>query len=311
MSQTRERSLQPLVSHFHVLRPCPWDEIFSRQAPLVVEIGFGLGEVLSSQAKTHPDKNFIGIETNWERIYKTLKRLERDGVNQRNNVRIFRLDATVMLERLFEERTIDDLYCLFPCPWPKKKHEKYRLFSQSSLQLINNRLKNKASVKIVTDHYPYVQWIEEEQKGSGFSFEVKNINARFDTKFEKKWRLKGQETFFEINLIKKKHISIPVKKDVSMKSYKLNSFDPNNFVLEEQKGDVTVVPRNTFYDENKQTMLVQTLVAEENLTQDFWVAIVKKEKGWLLKKAEGHYFFPTPGIKQALKLIYEQARKNT
>lgn len=311
MGQKTTCSLQPLISHFDVPRPCDWVQIFSRQAPLVVEIGFGLGEVLARNAKISPESNFIGIETDWGRITKALRRFEQEGVVGAGNVRIICLDATVALERLFLEHSIDHLYCLFPCPWPKKKHEKYRLFSNSFLKLINSRLKDEAGAKIVTDYYPYSEWIEEEATNTGFKFKKVPIKAQFDTKFEKKWRREGQEQFFEIDLVKTKHIPAPVKRDVPMKNYKLSSFDPKKFKLTQIKGETTIIPRDVFYDQEKKAFLVHTLVVEDNLTQDFWASIIKQDKSWLIKCAQGHYFFPTPGIAKAMALIYQAAKESS
>jgi len=308
MSEKTRGFLKPLVPHFDVARPLKQGRLFDQKGPVVIEIGFGLGEVLAQEAKANPRTNYIGVETSWERIIKTLKRLEREGVTAAGNVRLFRLDATVLFERYIRQRSIEHAFSFFPCPWPKKKHEKYRLFSRSSLQLVNSRLKDNATLRIVTDHYPYVRWIEEQNINCGFSLVTRKIRSQFDTKFEKKWRNEGQEAFFEVTLKKTGHVPVKVKRDIIMKSYKLSAFDPQRFVIRELKDKATIVPRGTFFDAQKQVMFIQALVAEENLTQDFWATIIKKNNGWLLKKAEGHYFFPTPGVAMALEHIYEQAR---
>jgi len=311
MSLKSSSSLQFLVPYLDVPRPCRWNTLFARRAPLVVEIGFGLGEVLAQNAAAFPKKNFIGIETDWERITKTLNRFQREGAGHAGNVKIIRLDARVAFERLFKERSIDEIYCLFPCPWPKKKHAKHRLFSQAALQLMNSRLKDRSSLRIVTDYFPYVEWIEEQVGRSGFSFEKRNINAQFDTKFENKWRREGQEIFSEILLKKKKHVPVAVKKDVPMKNYRVPAFDPAKFDLKECKGEVAVVPRQIYFDQQKNACLVHMLVVEENLTQDFWASIIKKDKGWLIRRAEGHHFFPTPGTARALECVYEAAKESS
>jgi tRNA (guanine-N7-)-methyltransferase len=310
MHLTTTRLLRPLLPHFDIARPCDWGQIFLRQAPLVVEIGFGLGEVLAGNAKRFPQKDFIGIETDWGRIVKALRRFEREGAAGVGNIRIMRLDATVALQRLFNERSIDHLYCLFPCPWPKKKHEKYRLFSHAYLQLINSRLKDGGRARIVTDYYPYKQWIEEQVPGTGFNLSAADIEPQFDTKFEKKWRREGQERFFEIGLLKREHITVPVPRDFVMKNYRLKSFNPADFKLTQIKGEVTIVEREVFYDQEKQALLVHVLVAEDVLTQDFWASIIKQDNGWLIKCAQGHYFFPTPGIALALEHIYKAAQES-
>ena len=111
-------------------RPADWSGHFASAQPVDVEIGFGNGDFLVRTAQTQPQRNFVGIEQQWERVYKTLKKVNRSEID---NVRVLLVDAWVALERLFLPRSIERIYCLFPCPWPKKEHAKHRLFSQSFL----------------------------------------------------------------------------------------------------------------------------------------------------------------------------------
>ena len=308
MIEPTDGSFKALLPHFGIERPCHWEGVFKRRAPLTVEIGFGLGEILLKKAAEHPEGDFIGIENHWERICKTLRRIEK-APSGLPNVRILRLDATVAFERLFDEKTIDHIYSLFPCPWPKKKHIKHRLFSRHSLKLLNSRLKSGAQFYVVSDYYPYIEWIREESRGSGFSLEEKSARTSFDTKFEKKWRGEGQEMFFELLLTKTRHIHMPVKKDVLLKHYKIEGFDPARFKLEPKKTAATIVYKHMNYDEAKKEALIHTIVAEENLTQHFWIMVKKNDKGWIIKPMEGHYFFPTTGIAEALRAVYLSAKK--
>ncbi|MBZ0166490.1 MAG: hypothetical protein K8I00_06755, partial [Candidatus Omnitrophica bacterium] len=62
-------SLSPLMDFYAEERPLNWAQVFGRQAPLHVEIGFGMGEVLVRRAQECPATDFVGIEYNWERIY--------------------------------------------------------------------------------------------------------------------------------------------------------------------------------------------------------------------------------------------------
>jgi tRNA (guanine-N7-)-methyltransferase len=311
MSLRSSSALKIFVPHLTLPRPCRWEDVFARRGPLTVEIGFGLGEALARNAAACPQMNFIGFETDWQRLCKTLERFERAGLGNAGNVRIIRLEAKAAMERLFKQRSIDGIYCLFPCPWPKKKHAKHRLFSRASLKLMNSRLKDHSCLKIVTDYFPYVEWIKEQAQDSGFTFVSNDITARFGTKFENKWRREGQETFFEIQLQKIKHINSVFKKDVPMKNYRLPAFDPAKFDFKERKEGVTVVGRHTYFDAQQNVCLVHVLVAEENLTQDFWASIAKRDKGWVIKHCEGHPFFPTPGTAKALEWIYEAAKEST
>jgi len=303
-------SFEPIISPHVLKRPINWDEQFNRCASIEVEIGFGMGEVLMQMARRSPDRNFIGIEQHWERIHKTLLAITREQDNDQNvfkNIRILKTDARVVFERLIAQKTIDSIYCLFPCPWPKKGHIKHRLFSNNFLRLLNSRLKKNGTLKIITDFYPYHQWILEQIDHTGFQIEIRAVASQYNTKFEKKWKEEGQEKFFELNFFKKRHINVSHKKDSPLKSYTLNRFNISNLQLKDEKGDVSVIFKDTIFDEQKQKAMIHAIVAEEHLTQHFWITIIKKQKKWFIVKEEGQNFFPTPGIAKALTLVYEAA----
>lgn len=303
-------SFEPIISPYSLKRPINWDEQFNRRASIEVEIGFGMGEVLMQMARRSPDRNFIGIEQHWERIYKTLRAITREQNHDQNvfkNIRILKTDARVVFERLFAPKTIDSIYCLFPCPWPKKGHIKHRLFSNTFLKLLNSRLKKGGTLKIITDFYPYHQWIIEQIDHTGFEIETKVVASQYNTKFERKWKEEGQEKFFELNFFKKQHIRVLHKKDSPLKSYTLNRLNIDHLQLKDEKGDVSVIFKKTIYDEQKQKAMIHAIVVEEHLTQHFWITIIKKQKKWRIAKEEGQTFFPTPGIARALTLVYEAA----
>lgn len=311
----RPASLDPLLDVFDQPRPADWGSIFRNTGPLEVEIGFGLGEVLLRKASDNPGRNYIGIEENWERIYKTLKNLTvyagRDisGVRP-GNVRILAADARQVFRRLFAESTVDHIYCLFPCPWPKKAHAKHRLFSSEFLRLLNSRLKSGAALMLVTDFRPYADWIisQNEQGDAGFDVCQEAVLPRFATKFEKKWRLKGQKEFHQLLFYKRRHMAAPVLEDCPMKAYKLLDFIPDKFVFADHKSKgVSVIFKSKLYDPQQKEMVVLLTVAEGQLTQHVRVSIVYKEKFWRVMRADGQKFFPTPGVVLAVKLAYEAA----
>lgn len=306
-----ETSLSPLVDFYSTDKPIQWDTIFHRQAPLQVEIGFGMGEVLLRKAQESPEINFIGIEYNWERIYKTIKSIDRKNRSkvQINNIRILRLNAWAAFERLFQEQSVQHIYSLFPCPWPKKSHIKHRLFSREFLQLLNNRLHDGGTLQIVTDYFPYFEWIKEQNDPICFFLQEDGVKPRFGTKFERKWLEEGQEEFFELNLLKNQHIHCRVKEDVELKSYQLKNFSPEKFTFEDVRGEVAVVLKDRLYDSEKQQLLLRVIVSEQHLIQNFWAMIRKNKDFWRLCKMEGQHFFPTPGINKALESIYLSAVK--
>lgn len=305
-------SFQPVVIPHMLGKPVDWSEQFERRAPLDVEIGFGMGEVLMRMAQADPDRNFLGIEQHWERIYKTLRAITRARLidpRALSNIRILKIDARVVFERLFAPDSIDAIYCLFPCPWPKKGHAKHRLFTREFMRLLNNRLKKGGGLKIVTDYYPYYEWVLGQGGRTGFKVETGTVAPVYDTKFERKWAGEGQKEFFELNFIKKRHITVPAGEEQVLKSYAIDDFQAEHFRLEDTTGDPTVIFKDMLYDGARQRAMVQVLVAEEHLTQHVWVLITKKKDKWSLTQAEGQNIFPTPGVAKALDLVYQAARQ--
>ncbi len=298
-----------LIFPYAVKRPVDWVEEFQPTGPLDIEIGSGLGEFILRLAQRNPQRNFLGIETNLERVQKILRNLKKAGLK---NVRILPTDARVVLERMVVPGSVDCLYCLFPCPWPKRDQAKHRLFTQDFLQLVNSRLVKDGKVKIVTDYHPFVQWLKTQIPETGFSVEENIIHPQFDTKFERKWLALGQKEFFELQLIKEKHIDIPLKEDFLLKEFWIDDFDPEGFsvspavIRQSQEAEVlSIVFKEFFYDGKRFQGTVHVIVVEKNITQHFWIAILKKNK-WLIAPLEGCPFIPTVGIQMALEFFYKQ-----
>ena len=114
------------------------DALFGRQAPRVVEIGFGMGNSLIEQAETHPDTDFIGIEVHAPGVGKLLDEVDKRGLT---NLRVYREDALAVLEQCLPEGSLTTLQLFFPDPWPKKKHHKRRIVQPAFVELIRTRLK--------------------------------------------------------------------------------------------------------------------------------------------------------------------------
>ncbi|MBI5415424.1 MAG: hypothetical protein HZA29_01275 [Candidatus Omnitrophica bacterium] len=302
----------PVIPHHQIKRPVLWPEEFRRLAPLEVEIGFGLGEFLIRSAAAHPGRDYVGIEQHWERMHRTLERIaEMSGAGEPGslrNVRVLKIDARAAFERLFVPETVDHVHCLFPCPWPKKGHVKHRLFSNTFLKLLNSRLKRGGGVTIVTDSAPYQAWIRRQLDATGFEPASRMVGPRYDTKFERKWHNEGHKEFHELVLTKTAHVAVPLKEDTPLQDYQLKEFDPKRFRFENQLGPVSVIFKEMLFDPVKDKAMVHLVVAEEEMTQHLWVAVVRRGKIWRVCKADGQSVLPTPGIARAIELVCEQAR---
>jgi tRNA (guanine-N7-)-methyltransferase len=302
----RNPSLKPLILWLKAERPINWQQQFGREAILDVEIGFGCGEFLVRLAQTHPERNFVGLELKWASIQKALRNIAQANVG---NVRLLQADARVAFDRLFLPQSLHRVYALFPDPWPKKRHAKHRLFSHSFLKLINSRLINGGEARIITDYQPYSNWILEQAPDTGFQAFCKPIPPRFGTKYESKWHEKGQREFYELQLLKREHVEIPLKEDKPLKTYHLEHFDPDRFQPADERGDTVVEFKEFFYDPKYQKGMVLVVVAEENLTQHFWIEVGKGRQRWYIRPAKGCGVVPTVGAQRALELVREAGHK--
>ena len=119
-----------------------------------LEIGFGLGEHLISQARHHPDVLLIGCEPFVNGVSGLLRMIEADGTS---NIRLHDDDARILLDVL-PEACIGRLFLLFPDPWPKRRHHKRRLVSPANLDTLARVLKDGAEFRFATDHSGYARW---------------------------------------------------------------------------------------------------------------------------------------------------------
>ena len=303
----RYLSLRPYLLWQKKEHPVNWIDVFERKAPIEVEIGFGNGEFLVRQAHSFPEKNFVGMELKWGSVRRGLRRIARAGLP---NVRLLRIDSRIAFERLFLPMSTDHVYALFPMPWPKRYHERHRLFSHNFLMLLNNRLSSNGEAQIVTDCETYFSWVLDQLPGTGFNVNTKTLSPQFNTKYERKWREKGQNRFFEIHLVKQEHLEIPAKKEVSVKTYCVEHFDPEKFSPANERGEIVVQFQDFLFDQKRQRGMVRVMVVEDVFTQDFWIDIESREEGWHIKVAPGCEIASTLGVQIALDLVYEAA-KNT
>jgi tRNA (guanine-N7-)-methyltransferase len=125
-----------------------------RAADVWLEIGFGGGEHLAWQAKTHPEIGFIGCEAYVNGIAKLLVAVEAENLS---NIRIHDGDARELLARL-GEATIGRAFLLFPDPWPKRRHHKRRFVTLETLAALHRIMRPGALFRFASDSGDYVAW---------------------------------------------------------------------------------------------------------------------------------------------------------
>lgn len=138
--------------------PVTLPKLFGREAPVTLEIGFGMGESLAEQAAAHPERDFIGIEVHRPGVGKLLRLAhERDL----HNLRIWCHDATEILQRCIPEDSLDAIQIFFPDPWHKKKHHKRRLIQPDFVRRLLTRLQPGGRLHLATDWPDYAEHMME------------------------------------------------------------------------------------------------------------------------------------------------------
>ncbi|HHX81968.1 MAG TPA: tRNA (guanosine(46)-N7)-methyltransferase TrmB [Pseudomonadaceae bacterium] len=127
-------------------------EVFGRQAPLVLEIGFGMGDSLIAMAQQHPEWDYVGVEVYPPGIGNLLKLAEADAVD---NLRVYEADAKEVLNQAVADASLDRIQIFFPDPWHKKKHHKRRLIQPDFVAELRSKLKPGGILHLATDweHY--------------------------------------------------------------------------------------------------------------------------------------------------------------
>lgn len=300
--KARYLSLKPLVNWRKEKHPIPWQEVFGSASPLVLEIGFGNGEYLVKRAQEFPEKNFIGIDREWQSVWRALRAIHKHRLS---NVKILKADARWVFNRLFASQSIHEAYALFPCPWPKQRHEHYRLFSRKFLLRLNGCLVPNGIVWIVTDDRPYFEWLLEQSVDTGFSVAYEEKGPGFFTKYEKKWIASGKNIFYRLLLTKKTHYDFEKPRELKLKIYRIKEFYPESFSPRPLREDIVVEFKDFLYDPLRKRAVVRTIVVEDEFLQDFWIEIRQTEKDWIIRPHEGCGWIPTVGTQRALDLVYE------
>lgn len=125
---------------------------FGRTAPLVLEIGSGMGETTALLAAAEPETDHIAVEVYEPGLAHLLIRIEQAGLT---NQRLLRGDAVELLDRAIAPASLDGLRIFFPDPWPKRRHHKRRLIQPEFIRLAASRLIPGGRLHLATDwpHY--------------------------------------------------------------------------------------------------------------------------------------------------------------
>jgi len=132
--------------------PVSFASIFGNKNPIVLEIGFGMGDTTFEIAKNNTDTNYIGIEVHPPGVGRLLKLCESEALT---NVRVIERDATEVIPKMFDDGSLAGIHIFFPDPWPKKRHHKRRLINKEFVDLIATTLQEEGYLHVATDWEDY------------------------------------------------------------------------------------------------------------------------------------------------------------
>ncbi|WP_113695379.1 tRNA (guanosine(46)-N7)-methyltransferase TrmB [Amycolatopsis albispora] len=174
--------------------PIDFGAWFGREAPVLLEIGSGMGETTSQLAAAAPELNYVAVEVYEPGLGQLMLRAEKLGVR---NLRLINGDAVVLLTRHVPENSLHGVRIFFPDPWPKKRHHKRRLVQPEFVALVASRLEPGGTLHLATDWENYAEQMLEVCSGEP------SLKNRYDdwaprpgwrpvTKFENRAREEGR-----------------------------------------------------------------------------------------------------------------------
>ena len=135
-----------------------WPACFGRDAPRVLEIGFGMGDATAQIAQALPGTDFIGVEVHTSGVGALLKRIGELGLA---NLLLVQHDAVEVLEHMVAPRSLAGVHIFFPDPWHKKRHHKRRLIQPDFVRRLCSRIAEGGYLHCATDWQPYAQQMLE------------------------------------------------------------------------------------------------------------------------------------------------------
>jgi tRNA (guanine-N7-)-methyltransferase len=171
--------------------------VFHRTAPLVIEVGFGMGQATAAIAAVQPERDFLGVEVHEAGVGALLRLIEEQ---QLTNLRIVRHDAVEVLRSMIAPSSLAGVHLFFPDPWPKKRHWKRRIVQAGFVALATSRLARGGVLHCATDWQPYAeQMLDILGREPALRNMAEGYAARPpwrpETKFERRGRALGHDVW--------------------------------------------------------------------------------------------------------------------
>lgn len=158
-----------------------WEQVFTQEQPIHIEVGMGKGRFLMDMAKLHPEINYIGIEMYDSVLLRALQKREKleEAGEKLDNLKFMCVDARLLPE-IFEKGEIQRIYLNFSDPWPKARHAKRRLTSRQFLTRYDQILVPEGKVEFKTDNRELFEFSLEEVKDAGWNLDAFTFDLHHD-----------------------------------------------------------------------------------------------------------------------------------
>ncbi len=297
--------------------PTDWAAVFGREAPLLVEIGFGGGQFLVDLARKRPFANILGIEISLPSLRKGAKKVRLANLT---NTQVLQGDSKAVLWLQCLPKSLAEVYINFPDPWPKAAHQQRRLISDNFLHLLATRMQDGGLLDIATDHADYAKVITAcLERTSYFDSRlpttfINQDETRLRTKYETiglqegrichyyKWvrnAIPASNTFTILEELPMPHVVMMLPESLETI---VSRFSPQSVEM----GAVNIKFLEMYQSSRPGKLLVETYVREEPFHQRVCLEIRQRRQGdFVISLAEVGFPRPTPGIHLAVNALVE------
>ena len=159
VSPAQQRACDTLLPRFgipYTAQPLDLTQTFGRDAPKILEIGFGMGDSTATIALAHPENDYLALEVHTPGVGNLLKLIDAQQIG---NIRIIQHDAVEVLRDMLADNVLDGVHIFFPDPWHKTRHNKRRLIQAPFVAQLVSKLKPDGYVHVATDWQDYAEQV--------------------------------------------------------------------------------------------------------------------------------------------------------
>jgi len=292
---------------------------FLNKTKTALEIGFGNGEYTTQWAAANPDSLMVGLEVSFPCVVRCARRCRGAGLS---NLKMICTDARFMMKELFADESLDLVIMNFPCPWPKMRHAKRRVTAKEFADSLAAVLKTGGVFELVTEE----EWYAAEVRKTLSKHEALSVNCETNfsrpvtTKYERKW-LEIGKTITRLIAVKTKKFTVGRRtwgfdwdEEDAMHIKTGKPLSENALAFLPCASDAVNGARWTFSsyytagdegdsksNKSNKKFLVETITSDDEFEQRFYLKVVERDEGVMVKLDGTAKVFLTPAVRFALE----------